>query len=109
MSAELLELRAVPGVLGSFTCGALGELLLCDMPERFTRAAIETTAARLGNLFQSADEALSQAHGIALCYSGHQLHARRYPGGLVCVLAELDLDRARLSAVMSGLLARLAG
>lgn len=102
-------LRDVPGVLGSFTCGALGELLSCDMPERFSRAALEATAARLGNLLQSSDEALADARGVSLCFADHQLHARRYPGGLLCVLTEKSPDRERLEHATNGVLACLRG
>ncbi len=108
-ASALSLLRDVPGVIGSFTCGALGELLSCDMPERFPRAALETTAARLGNMFQSSDEALAEARGISLCFAQHQLHARRYPGGLLCVLTESSPDRERLEHATNGVLACLRG
>jgi len=108
MSTSLLRpLRDVPGVIGSFTCGALGELLACDMPDRFARAAIETAAVRLGNLLQSSDEALSDARGVALCFAEHQLYARKYAGGLLCVLTEKDPDREKLEDASRGVLAAL--
>jgi len=106
-ASALRPLRDVPGVIGSFTCGALGELLACDMPERFARAAIETAAARLGNLLQSSDEALSEARGIALSFAEHQLHARRYAGGLLCVLTEKNPDREKMESASRGVLAAL--
>lgn len=106
-TSALFPLRDVPGVIGSFTCGALGELLACDMPERFSRVALETAAARLRNLLQTSDEALSEARGIALCFAEHQLHARRYAGGILCVLTEKSPDRAKLDDASRGVLALL--
>jgi hypothetical protein len=108
-ASPLTLLRDVPGVIGSFTCGAFGELLSSDMPKRFTRKAIETAAGRLGNLCHSSDEALSESQGIAMSFAEHQLHVRRYPGGLLCVLTNRSPDREQLEHVTNGVLACLKG
>jgi hypothetical protein len=102
-------LRDVPGVLGSFTCGAFGELLSSDMPERFSRTSIETAAGRLGNLCHSSDEALAESRGVSICFADHQLHVRRYPGGLLCVLTDKSPHREQLEQVTNAVLACLKG
>jgi hypothetical protein len=107
MNAEPLHcLRQVSGVLGSFTCGELGELLLSDMPERYTLADLESTAARLSNLFQTADEVLQRCPGLSLGFGEHQLLARRFRSGILCVLTTTHPDRPLL-LVSTRRLARL--
>ena len=97
MSAEPLErLRQVDGVLGSFTCDALGQLLLTDMPERYSAVDLESTAARLANLFQTADEVLPSCRSLSLGFGRHQLLARRFRFGLLCVLTTTTPDRQLL-------------
>ena len=55
MSAEALaRLLHVSGVLGSFTCAESGLVLAASMPEQFSPAALEGTAARVANLLATA-------------------------------------------------------
>jgi hypothetical protein len=103
--APLPRLRQVQGVLGSFTCAASGELLLLDMPERFTLPSLESTAARLINLFQTADEVIPRCRGLSLGFGEHLLLSRRYDFGILCVLTTRDPDRPLLS-ITTRLLAR---
>lgn len=106
-SLALRRLLDVHGVLGAFTSAPSGELMLSDMPEGHARVALEATAVRLGNLFQSADETLSESRAISLCFAEHQLHARRYTGGLLCVLTASAYDRVELGVVTGRVLDEL--
>ena len=105
MSEPLERLRQVSGVLGSFTCGSDGQLLLTDMPEQYSVAQLESTAARLTNLFQSADEALPKCRSLTLGFGEHQLSVRRYQFGVLCVLTTAAPDR-HLLRVTTRMLAR---
>ena len=106
MSTEPLErLRQVSGVLGSFTCGSHGQLLLTDMPEQYSVVQLESTAARLANLFQSADEVLPKCRSLTLGFGEHQLSVRRYRFGVLCVLTTATPDR-HLLRVTTRMLAR---
>jgi hypothetical protein len=108
LSGEPLErLRHVSGVLGSFTCGATGQLLASDMPEHYTRPEIEGTAARLTNLLQSVDEALRECHSVKLAFAEHQLLVRRFEHGLLCVLTAAEFDRQMLRVTTRMVIRRL--
>lgn len=97
--ALLGPLREVSGVIGSFTCTESGQLLASDMPERYSLAELETTAARLTNLLGTVEDAVQECSGVRLAFAEHQLLLRRYRRGLLCVLARADYDRVALSAV----------
>jgi hypothetical protein len=108
VSAEPLEqLRQVHGVLGSFTCGALGQLLLTDMPPEYSLPDLESTAARIVNLFQTADEALPSCRNLRLGFGQHQLLARRHRTGLLCILTTTAPDRQLLNVTLRMVLRRL--
>ncbi len=109
MNHEPLErLRQVDGVLGSFTCDALGQLLLTDMPARYSAVAIESTAARVANLFQTADEVLPSCRSLSLGFGQHQLLARRFRFGLLCVLTTATPDRQLLQVTARMVARRLS-
>ncbi len=84
------------GVLGSFTCAATGQLLAADMPATYSLALLESTAARLGNLLQTLDEALPRGRSSRLAFQEHQLLVQRYSLGLLCVLTRRDCDQRML-------------
>ena len=90
------RLRHVSGVLGSFTCGAGGQLLDNHMPERFSLAQLESTAARLTNMFHTVEDAVPECDSIKLAFSDNQLIVRRYPAGLLCVLTSAECDHQML-------------
>jgi hypothetical protein len=97
VNAGALEcLRHVSGVLGSFTCAATGQLLATDMPASYSRAVLESTSARLGNLLQTLDEALPQGRSSRLAFHEHQLLVQRFSLGLLCVLTRRDCDQRAL-------------
>jgi hypothetical protein len=97
LSSEALDrLRHVSGVLGSFTCAATGQLLASDMPERYTQAVLESTAARLSNMFQTVDEAVPECKSLRLAFDAHQLLVRSFKAGLLCVLTSAEFDRQML-------------
>lgn len=97
MRAALDPLRHVSGVLGSFTCAETGQVLAADMPERYSLAQLESTAARLMNLLQSVDEALPDGRSVKLAFAEHQLWVRRHELGLLCVLTASEVDRQMLT------------
>jgi hypothetical protein len=101
------RLRHVSGVLGSFTCCATGQLLATDMPEHYTRADLEGAAARLSNMFQTVDEAVSDCKNLRLAFADHQLHIRRYRAGLLCVLTAAEFDRQMLRVTTRLVIRRL--
>jgi hypothetical protein len=106
-SSPLAPLRHVSGVLGSFTCAESGQLLAADMPERFSSAQLETTAARLMNMLQSVEEAVPDTPSLRLAFAEHQLLVRRYKLGLLCVLATPDFDRQMLRVTSRLVIRRL--
>jgi hypothetical protein len=109
LSPEPLDrLRHVSGVLGSFTCAATGQLLESDMPERYSRAELESTAARLTNMFQSVDEAVPGCRSLKLAFADNQLLVRRYERGLLCVLTAAEFDRQMLRVTTRLVIRRLA-
>lgn len=109
MSPEPLDrLRHVSGVLGSFACAATGQLLASDMPERYCRAELESTAARLINMFQSVDEAVPGCRSLKLAFAENQLLVRRYELGLLCVLTAAEFDRQMLRVTTRLVIRRLA-
>lgn len=107
-TAPLGRLRRVSGVLGSFTCTETGQLLGADMPERYSRADLESTAARLTNIFQSVEDVAAECSDVRLAFAEHQLLVRRYQRGLLCVLARSDFDRHAFGAATAAVIAELA-
>jgi hypothetical protein len=108
VSSDALDrLRQVSGVLGSFTCGATGQLIASDMPERFARADLESTAARLSNMFQTVDETLHDCKNLRLAFADHQLLVRRYEAGYLCVLTAAECDRQMLRVTTRLVIRRL--
>jgi hypothetical protein len=105
---ELARLRHVGGVLGSFTCGSTGQLLCSDMPEHYSPAELESTAARLSNLFQTVEESVPDCRNLRLAFAEHQLLVRRYPLGLLCVLTHGHFDRQMLRVTTRLVLRRLS-
>jgi hypothetical protein len=100
---DLSSLRLIAGVAGSFACNPLGQLLLLDMPEHYSLPALETAAACVANLFQTAHEALPDCGTIQLAFPSHILHARRFRSGVLGVLTDGQAD-PRALAVMTRLL-----
>jgi hypothetical protein len=99
MLASLGRLREVSGVIGSFTCADSGQLLASDMPERYSLAELESTAARLTNLLGTLEDAVHECSSVRLAFAEHQLLLRRYRRGLLCVLARADYDRRALGVI----------
>jgi hypothetical protein len=108
-AAALDPLRHVSGVLGSFTCADTGQVLAADMPERYTFADLESTAARLTNLLQAVDEALPEGRSLKLAFPEHQLWVRRFELGLLCVLTAANFDRQMLTLTSRLVIRRLLG
>ena len=97
MSAEALaRLLHVSGVLGSFTCAESGLVLAASMPEQFSPAALEGTAARVANLLATADDSLPECRSVKLAFADHQLWVRRFRTGLLCVLTAEGCDQQML-------------
>lgn len=107
-ASALPLLRHVSGVLGSFTCAVTGQLLSRDMPERYTSADLETTAARLTNMLESVEDAVSEIQSLRLAFAEHQLVVRRYGEGLLCVLTTPGCDRQMLQVTTRLVIRRLA-
>lgn len=106
---ELLHrLRHVGGVIGSFTCTLGGQLIEADLPERFPRADLEATAARLSNLLQALGDSLPDPAALKLSFPEHHLHVRRHPSALLCVLATHEVDRQMLQLTTRLVLRQLA-
>jgi hypothetical protein len=105
--SALDPLRHVSGVLGSFTCAETGQVLVADMPARYTSAELESTAARLSNLLQTVDEALPEGRSVKLAFAEHQLWVRRFELGLLCVLTAADFDRQMLTLTSRLVIRRL--
>ncbi|HTV23662.1 MAG TPA: hypothetical protein VMG12_33460 [Polyangiaceae bacterium] len=108
-AAPLDPLRHVSGVLGSFTCAETGQVLAADMPERYSIAELESTAARLTNLLQTVDEALPEGRSLKLAFAEHQLWVRRFELGLLCVLTAAEFDRQMLTLTSRLVIRRLLG
>lgn len=106
MTLDLQRLRFVPGVVGSFVCGSVGELLHSDMPAAFTRGDLERAAASVSTLLQSAGEALERCQALTLCFADHHLHARPFGDSALCVLSARDVDRDLLRRAAEGVLER---
>jgi hypothetical protein len=106
-SPELAPLRNVSGVLGSFACGSTGQVLCADMPERYSPGELESTAARLSNLFQTLEESVPECRTLRLAFAEHQIVVRRYPLGLLCVLTGGHFDRQMLRVTTRLVLRRL--
>jgi hypothetical protein len=99
--SALARLRQVSGVLGSFTCAETGQLTAADMPERYSAAQLESTAARLTNLLDTVEDAVHECSSVRLAFAEHRLQVRRYRRGLLCV----QRLRATESLVIDQLLA----
>ena len=106
-AAALDALRHVSGVLGSFSCAATGQVLAADMPERYSNAELESTAARLTNLLQAVDEALPDGRSLKLAFAEHQLWVRRFELGLLCVITAAEFDRQMLTLASRLVIRRL--
>jgi hypothetical protein len=105
MTEPLSPLREVLGVIGSFACNASGEVLQADMPPEYSSAALESTATRLLGMFQTADEGLANCRSVRLAFGEHELMARRFRFGVLCVLTTRAPDRPTLT-MTSRLVAR---
>lgn len=108
-SLPLAQLRQVRGVIGSFTCGAFGQLSLTDMPPEYSLAELESTAGRVVNLFQTADEVLPGCRCLSVAFEQHQLLARRHRLGLLCVLTTAQPDRGMLDVTLRRVVRWLCG
>lgn len=108
--SPLARLRQVSGVVGSFTCAETGQLLASDMPERYSAADLESTAARLTNLLSTVEDSVHECSSVRLAFAEHQIFVRRYRRGLLCVLTLAEPDQQLLrvteSWVIDQLLAR---
>jgi hypothetical protein len=104
----LVRLSHVSGVLGSFTCTPSGQLLANHMPERFSLAQLESTAARLTNMFQTVDDAVPDCDSVKLAFADNQLIVRRYPLGLLCIVTAADCDLQMLLVTTRLVLRQLA-
>jgi predicted regulator of Ras-like GTPase activity (Roadblock/LC7/MglB family) len=94
---ELLScVQHVKGVLGSCVCGLDGRLLVSAMPTDVGIGELETTAARVANLFESADESLAQCRSYEVRFEDHLLIVSRHAFGLLCILTTAAPDRALL-------------
>jgi predicted regulator of Ras-like GTPase activity (Roadblock/LC7/MglB family) len=94
---ELLSaVQHVRGVLGSCVCGSDGRVIVSAMPEDIGIAELETTAARVANLFASADESLADCRSYEVRFEEHQLVVTRHRFGLLFVLTTATPDRALL-------------
>jgi predicted regulator of Ras-like GTPase activity (Roadblock/LC7/MglB family) len=94
---ELLAcVQHVRGVLGSCVCALDGRLLVSAMPEDLGLPELETCAARVANLFESADESLAGCQSFEVRFEEHLLLVSRHAFGLLCVLTTGALDRALL-------------
>jgi len=105
---HLQPLRQVTGVMGSFACGTLGQLLLNDMPPQYASPTLESAAACLLNLFQTADEAMSGCRSVKVAFGEHQILARRFRFGVLGILTTRAAD-ARTLLVMTRLIAMRLG
>jgi hypothetical protein len=106
-AAELEPLRHVSGVLGSFTCGMAGQVISADMPERYSLAELERTAARLLNLFETVEESVPDCQSLRLGFPEHHMLVRRHSSGLLCVLTTSEFDRQMLQVTTRLVLKRL--
>jgi predicted regulator of Ras-like GTPase activity (Roadblock/LC7/MglB family) len=86
----------VKGVLGSCVCALDGRLLVSAMPEEIGIAELETTAARVANLFESADESLARCRSYEVRFEDHLLLVSRHEFGLLSILTTAAPDRALL-------------
>lgn len=94
---ELLScVQHVRGVLGSCVCALDGRLLVSAMPDELGLPELETCAARVANLFESADESLAGCQSFEVRFDDHLLLVSRHAFGLLCVLTTGALDRALL-------------
>ncbi|MET0412493.1 MAG: DUF4388 domain-containing protein [Polyangiaceae bacterium] len=94
---ELLSsVQHVRGVLGCCVCALDGRLLVSAMPEDLGLPELETCAARVANLFESADESLAGCQSFEVRFEDHLLLVSRHTFGLLCVLTTGALDRALL-------------
>jgi predicted regulator of Ras-like GTPase activity (Roadblock/LC7/MglB family) len=95
--SELLStVQHVKGVLGSCVCGLDGRLLASSMPAELAIAELELTAARVANLFESADDSLAQCRCYEVRFEDHFLMVSRHAFGLLCILSGKAPDRALL-------------
>jgi hypothetical protein len=78
------------------------------MPPEIELQALELTSARLANLLQTATETLPNCSSLRLRFEGAELVATRLGGGLLCVLADDELDRKLLSVATRALSRRLS-
>ena len=95
-ASPLARLRLVSGVVGSFTCAETGQLLASDMPERYSAAELESTAARLTTLLSTVEDSVHECSSVRLAFAEHQIFVRRYRRGLLCVLTLAEPDRQML-------------
>jgi predicted regulator of Ras-like GTPase activity (Roadblock/LC7/MglB family) len=94
---ELLScVQHVRGVLGSCVCAMDGRLLVSAMPDDIGMPELELCAARVANLFESADESLQGCRSFEVRFDEHLLLVSRHAFGLLCVLTTGLLDRALL-------------
>jgi hypothetical protein len=94
---ELLScVQHVRGVLGSCVCALDGRLLVSAMPDDLGMPELETSAARVANLFESADESLAGCQSFEVRFEDHLLFVSRHAFGLLCVLTTATPDRALL-------------
>lgn len=94
---ELLScVQHVRGVLGSCVCAIDGRLLVSAMPDDLGMPELETSAVRVANLFESADESLAGCQSFEVRFEDHLLFVSRHSFGLLCVLTTATPDRGLL-------------
>lgn len=90
MREILLQLNAIPGVVGSLACGRRGEILASEFPPVFEETALRRVAGLLAEDGGALGQIVDASGSLDLRYSGGRAVVKRFPTGsllLVCTSA----------------------
>jgi hypothetical protein len=108
MSQNLVSLRSIAGVEGSFHFDSTMALLERDLASFYTDEFIAMWQAPIIQAFQASDQYIGRFEDLLFSYPERQIYIRRHEQHFLCVIALTDCDLTGLRMGARLLIAELA-
>jgi hypothetical protein len=92
MSQNLVSLRSIAGVEGSFHFDSSIKLLERDLASFYTDEFIAMWQAPIIQAFQASDQYIGRFEDLLFCYPERQIYIRRHENHFLCVIVLTDCD-----------------
>jgi predicted regulator of Ras-like GTPase activity (Roadblock/LC7/MglB family) len=107
MNAVLLQLNAVPGVLGTMVCDRQGGLVAHKFPPGLDAARLQRAATTLSERTAGLESAIGSIGTIDLHFAGARIVTKSISGGRVLFLCSPSVNLQTLGLSTSGAINRL--